>query len=266
MMYVVLFAVAFAAGAINSIAGGGTLLTFPLLIAYGVPSVTANATSTVALVPGSFAAFWGFRKETSGSRLGDAAIFGVSAVGGLAGALLLVHLGNEIFSKLVPWLILGATGLFIVQEPLRRLSLGAQKAVATQAAASESDTSEPPLSARLLAVQFLVAIYGGFFGAASGILMLGVFGLLGYRNIHRMNRLKNLANVGFNTAASATFIIGGHVQWLLAFAMLVGAVVGGYGGAGIAKRIGQKNVKKVVIVVGLVMGVYTLVKTYWLTG
>ncbi len=259
MMYAVLFVVAFAAGAINSVAGGGTLLTFPMLIAYGVPSVTANATSTVALVPGSFAAFWGFRKETSGNRGGDLAIFVVSAVGGLAGALLLVRLGNDTFAKLVPWLILGATTLFILQEPLRRLALRGKTAAADAAPATEPER----MSVRLLAVQFFVAIYGGFFGAASGILMLGVFGLLGYRDIHRMNRLKNLANVGFNTAASATFIIGHHVQWLLALAMLVGSVVGGYGGAGIAKAIGQKNVKRVVIVVGLAMGAYTLIREYW---
>jgi uncharacterized membrane protein YfcA len=252
MMYAILFVVAFAAGAINSVAGGGTLLTFPTLIAYSVPSVVANATSTVALVPGSLAAFWGFRKETSGSRAGDVAIFAVSALGGLSGALLLVHIGDATFSKLVPWLILGATTLFILQEPLRRLAL--------RGASADAPPAPEHLSARLLAVQFLVAIYGGFFGAGSGILMLGVFGLLGFRDIHQMNRLKNLANVGFNTAASATFIIGGHVQWLLALAMLVGAVVGGYGGAGIAKRIGQKNVKRVVIVVGLGMGIYTLFK------
>lgn len=254
MMYAVLFVVAFAAGAINSVAGGGTLLTFPMLIAYGVPSVTANATSTVALVPGSFAAFWGFRKETSGNRRNDVAIFVVSAIGGFAGALLLVRIGNDTFGKLVPWLILGATTLFILQEPLRRLALRGKP--------GESPAEPDSLPIKLLAVQFVVAIYGGFFGAASGILMLGVFGLLGYRDIHRMNRLKNLANVGFNTAASVTFIVGHHVQWLLALAMLVGSVVGGYGGAGIAKRIGQKNVKRVVIVVGLAMGVYTLVKQY----
>lgn len=256
MMYAVLFIVAFAAGAINSVAGGGTLLTFPLLIAYGVPSVMANATSTVALVPGSLAAFWGFRNETSGTRAGDAAMFLVSAVGGLGGALLLVRLGDDTFGRLVPWLILSATALFILQEPLRRLTRGTGAG-----GAPPGDKAEPEhISARLLAVQFVVAIYGGFFGAGSGILMLGVFGLLGYRDIHRMNRLKNLANVGFNTAASATFIVGGHVQWLLALAMLVGAVVGGYGGAGIAKKIGQKNVKRVVIVVGLGMGIYTLFK------
>jgi uncharacterized membrane protein YfcA len=260
MMYFVLFVVAFAAGAVNSVAGGGTLLTFPMLIAYGVPSVTANATSTVALVPGSFAAFWGFRKETSGNRGGDVAIFLVSAAGGLAGALLLVHIGNDMFGKLVPWLILGATTLFILQEPLRRLALRGRTDGAQTAAGGEPKTEPERMTFRLLAVQFFVAIYGGFFGAASGILMLGVFGLLGYRDIHRMNRLKNLANVGFNTAASTTFIVGHHVRWLIALSMLVGSIVGGYGGAGVAKRIGQKNVKRVVIAVGLAMGVYTLVK------
>ncbi len=256
-MYLVLFAVAFAAGAINSVAGGGTLLTFPLLIAYGVPSVRANATSTVALVPGSFSAFLGFRKEAGSTRGSDVAVFVVSAGGGLVGALLLLYVGNDLFAKLVPWLILGATTLFVLQEPLRRLSQRGGSA------GSGLPAPEPErITARLLGVQFLVAIYGGFFGAASGILMLGVLGLLGYHDIHRMNRLKNLANVGFNTAASVTFILGRHVEWTLAAAMLVGAIAGGYGGAGAAKRIGQKNVKRLVIVVGLVMGVYTLLKPH----
>jgi uncharacterized membrane protein YfcA len=249
MMFAVVFAVAFTAGAINSVAGGGTLLTFPLLIAYGIPAVVANATSTVALVPGSMGAFWGFRKDTSTSRSGDVKLVVVSVLGGLVGALVLLRVGNAVFAKLVPWLILSATGLFIAQEPLRRLSAGA------------IDAPEPgDLRPTGLFVQFLVAIYGGFFGAGCGILMLGVFGLLGYRDIHRMNRMKNLANVGFNAAASVTFIVGRQVDWALASSMLLGAVIGGYGGADVAKKIGQKNVKRVVVAVGLSMGVLTLVR------
>jgi uncharacterized membrane protein YfcA len=249
MMFAVIFVVAFAAGAINSVAGGGTLLTFPILIAYGIPAVVANATSTVALVPGSFGAFWGFRKDSSTSPGGDVKLIVVSALGGFVGAAALLRVGNDAFAKLVPWLILSATGLFIAQEPLRRLS------------ARAGDAPEPgDLGPAALFVQLLVAIYGGFFGAGSGILMLGVYGLLGYRDINRMNRMKNLANVGFNAAASVTFIVGRQVDWTLASSMLVGAVIGGYGGAGVAKKIGQKNVKRVVVVVGLSMGILTLVR------
>jgi uncharacterized protein len=240
-------------------AGGGTLLTFPSLIAYGVPSITANATSTVALVPGSLGAFWGYRKEKHAPLSADLRFLIVSAVGGLIGALALLRVGDAIFSKLVPWLILGATVLFILQEPLRRWN--ERRAAHAEKEENPRDASQgfPP---RALIGQFFIGIYGGFFGAGAGILMLAALGLFGLRDIHEMNRLKNLANVAFNTVASITFIVGRHVAWRLALVMMVGAIVGGYGGAGLARAIGQKNVKRIVILVGLGMGVLMLVKTY----
>lgn len=238
-------------------AGGGTLLTFPSLIAYGVPSITANATSTVALVPGSFGAFWGYRKEGHAPLAEDLKFLVVSAIGGLLGALALLRVGDAVFSKLVPWLILSATALFILQEPLRKWNERRSKNVD----AAEMDPNQG-FSKRILVGQFFIGLYGGFFGAGSGILMLAALGFFGMRNMHQMNRLKNLANVAFNTVASITFIIGRHVDWKLAAIMMVGAIVGGYGGAGIAKKIGQQNVKRLVIVVGITMGVYTLAKIY----
>lgn len=257
MFLLVLFAAAFAAGAINSIAGGGTLLTFPSLLAYGVPSIAANATSTVALVPGSFSAFLGFRGSKRAPARDELWFVAVSAVGGLLGALLLLRMGDSAFTHLVPWLIFGATGLFLVQEPLSRW-------LQRRDAGNDGPPPEEPtgFSPALLAGQLVVGVYGGLFGAGSGILMLAGLGLFGLRDIHRMNRLKNLANVAWNTVASITFLAGKHVDLKLAAIMMVGAVVGGYGGAGIAKRIGQANVKRVVIAVGVAIGVYTLVKAY----
>jgi uncharacterized membrane protein YfcA len=254
--WLLLFLAAFAAGMINSIAGGGTLLTFPALLAFGLPSVSANATSTVALVPGSFSAFLGFRESKRFGVATDLQFLGVSAAGGLVGAIALLRLGDALFSKLVPWLILGATLLFILQEPLRHWQ------ERRSGRRTEHDARDGHLPHRALVVQFLIAIYGGFFGAGCGILMLAAFGFLGLGDVYQMNRLKNLANVGFNTIASATFIVAHHVDGPLAALMTVGAAAGGYAGAGAAKRIGPRNVKRTVIAVGLSMSAYTLLKTH----
>lgn len=254
----VLFAAAFFAGIINSLAGGGTLLTFPSLLAYGIAPITANATSTVALVPGSFSSFWGYRKVKHGPLSDDLRFLAVSAVGGLLGALLLLRVGDATFAKLVPWLILGATALFILQEPLRRWREARRAPSPTEVA--RDGAGEFPK--RALFAQFAVGIYGGFFGAGAGIIMLAVLGFFGLKNIHQMNRLKNLAGVTFNAVASITFIIGRHVNWKLAAIMTVGSVIGGYFGANVANFIGEKNVKRFVIAIGLIVGCVTLLKTY----
>jgi uncharacterized membrane protein YfcA len=258
LFLLVLFAAAFFAGIINSLAGGGTLLTFPSLLAYGIPSITANATSTVALVPGSFSSFWGYRKVKHGPLADDLRFLAVSAAGGLIGALALLRVGDATFTKLVPWLILGATVLFVLQEPLRKWR--EKKAPPTAADLLQEGAGAFPK--RALAMQFFVGIYGGFFGAGAGIVMLAVLGFFGLRNIHQMNRLKNLAGVTFNTVASITFIVGRHVDWKLAAIMTVGSVIGGYSGAGVANFIGQKNVRRFVIAIGLVVGLVTFAKIY----
>jgi uncharacterized membrane protein YfcA len=259
LIVLVLFVAAFFAGIINSLAGGGTLLTFPSLLAYGIPSITANATSTIALVPGSFSSFWGYRNVKHGPFADELRFLAVSAAGGLLGAIALLGVGDATFTKLVPWLILGATALFVLQDPLRRWR-EKHKAPDADSVLRDGAGGFPK---RALAAQFLVGIYGGFFGAGAGIVMLAVLGYFGLTNIHQMNRLKNLAGVTFNTVASITFIVGRHVDWKLAAIMTVGSVVGGYSGAGVATFIGEKNVRRFVIAIGLVVGVVTLVKTYY---
>jgi uncharacterized membrane protein YfcA len=259
VIVLVLFVAAFFAGIINSLAGGGTLLTFPSLLAYGIPSITANATSTVALVPGSFSSFWGYRNVKHGPFSDELRFLAVSAAGGLVGAVALLRVGDATFTKLVPWLILGATALFVLQEPLRKWR-EKHKAPETDQVTREGAGGFPK---RALFAQFAVGIYGGFFGAGAGIVMLAVLGYFGLRNIHQMNRLKNLAGVTFNTVASITFIIGRHVDWKLAAIMTVGSVVGGYSGAGVARFIGQKNVRRFVIAIGLVVGIVTFAKIYF---
>jgi len=172
------------AGAVNSIAGGGTLLTFPALLALGVSPVAANATSTVALVPGSLSAFWGYR-GAGGDDRGALLRFGVpSVLGGALGAFLAIRAGDSLFGRLVPWLLFGATGLFVVQDPLRR-----------RFASSGDQPPSRAVHAAIVAFQFLVATYGGFFGAGIGILMLAAMGILGLRDLHQMNRLKTFAAV-----------------------------------------------------------------------
>ena len=247
-----LFAAAFIAGAINSVAGGGTLLTFPALLSVlgGLPngSILANGTSTVALVPGSLSAFWGYRGEMDGDRCLLWTLAVPSLLGGALGAYLATHVSAGLFSHLVPWLIFTATFLFLIQDWVRR-RLG-------QAAALETPLGRLPLGAMLF--QFFVAVYGGFFGAGIGILMLAALGFLGQTNIHRMNGLKNFAAVCINGVGALTFILYRRVDWSLAALMAVAAVAGGLGGAGLARRIGQANVRRIVIAIGLGFGIKTL--------
>ncbi|MBV9849803.1 MAG: sulfite exporter TauE/SafE family protein [Armatimonadetes bacterium] len=253
LTHLFLFAAALLAGAINSVAGGGTLLTFPaLLAAPHVSYVMANATSTVALVPGSVSAFWGYRQEMGRGRRELLWLGLPSLAGGVIGAKLVLRAGDEVFAHLVPWLILGATALFMLNEPVRRW-----------VARGRREEAAPSARQGVLGVmlfQFVVAVYGGFFGAGMGILMLAALGFLGLSNIHHMNGLKNFAAVCINGVAAATFILGGRVNWPLALLMAVGAVLGGYGGAGLARRLGQKNVRRLVVGIGLVIGLAMLVK------
>ena len=242
------------AGAMNALAGGGTVITFPALLAAGVSPVMANATNAVALVPGSLSAGWGFRGElgiNSGRVL--AFLLAASLSGGLLGAWLVVIAGDALFRALVPWLILGATALFIAQEPLRRWR-----------ERRSSERGEKRLEDLnlwgLAAAQFVVAIYGGFFGAGMGILMLAELGFIGLTNIHQMNGLKNFAAVCINGIAAVFFALGHHVVWPLAALMAVGSVLGGSAGAWLAKRIGEAMVRWVIIVIGLGIGAYMLVK------
>jgi len=243
-----LFLAAFVAGAINSVAGGGTLLTFPTLLSIGVSPIAANATSTVALVPGSFSAFYGYRDEMKDSRR-EVLIFALpSLVGGVVGALFVNRVGDRTFATLVPWLIFTATLLFAVQPAVKRWLTTAEE-------------HDPKRRAPFVIVfQLVVATYGGFFGAGMGILMLAALGFLGVRGIHRMNGVKNLAAVCINGVAAITFAVLGRVRWGYALWMAVAALLGGLVGAGLAKRMGEKNVRRLVIAIGAAIGIAMLVR------
>jgi uncharacterized protein len=241
------------AGAMNAVAGGGTLLTFPALIGLGIPPLTANATSTVALWPGSAGSIWGYRKELAGARRWAIGFALPSLLGGLVGALLLLATDEATFSDLVPWLVLGATVLFMGQGPL-----GAWLRRRPGAGDRTSDGTDRFPDARLLAFQFLIGIYGGYFGAGAGILMLAALGLMGLTNIHRMNGLKNWGGLCMNAVAAVTFTMSGLVNWPVALSMAVGAVGGGYLGSRTAQRVSQKTVRMIIIGIGLFSGFWLL--------
>jgi uncharacterized membrane protein YfcA len=240
----VVVSAAFAAGLINSIAGGGTLVSFPALLWTGRDPVLANATNTVALWPASLAGVYGFRRELKGgARL--FLLFGApSLAGGVLGAVLLLRTPSETFARLIPFLILFATLLLAVQEPISR-KLG------------RVEGTQPTRAWWVGAVvfQFLVGVYGGYFGAGIGILMLAALGLLGFSDIHRMNALKNLLAICINGVAAVYFIASGAVIWSDVLLMTFAALAGGYTGARLAYRLGRRFVRIAVIIIGLVMSV-----------
>ncbi len=244
------FGAAFVAGAINSVAGGGTLLSFPVLIWIGLPSITANATSTVGIWPASLGGMWGYRRELKGLTSRSYILIVPSAAGGIIGAVLLRLTPTNVFDRLVPLLILFATFLFMLQEPVQR--------AIRRSGTGHAESRSWVIGAIIF--QFFVALYGGYFGAGIGILMLAALGILGYTDIHQMNGLKNLLALFINGVAALYFVAMGMIQWPWALLMAVGAIAGGYGGAGVARRIGPKAVRRIVVLVGFSMALSLLIR------
>jgi len=243
------FVAAVIAGGINSVAGGGSLVSFPTLIWLGVPPINANATNTAAMWPGTIGSVWGYRRELRGVDPRVYALIVPSVIGGVAGAVLLYRTPEVVFDRLVPVLILFATCLFMAQEPLqRRFNLSAAHAARSH------------WLSWTMVFQLAVGLYGGYFGAGIGILMLAALSLMGHTDIHRMNGLKNLLATCINGVAAAYFVYAGLVIWSDALVMAVGAIVGGVGGAHIARRIGRDAVRRVVIVVGFVMALSLMLR------
>lgn len=244
---------AFFGGVINALAGGGTLLTFPALVAAGMPALAANATSTVALVPGALSSMLGYRGELSGARRWALLLLAPSLAGGATGAWLLLHTPDATFDRVVPWLVLGATALFLAQPTLLAW-------IRRHEADAEDDatlTRRGP-SRALLAWQFLIGVYGGYFGAGVGILMLAALGFMGFLNIHRMNGLKNWGGFCMNLVAALTFAISGIVHWPVALVMAASAAVGGYAGSKGAQRLPKEWVRHSVVLIGFSSGIWLL--------
>ncbi len=196
----------------------------------------------------------GYREVLGGARDWAVRFALPSLLGGLCGALLLLVTPADRFDAVVPWLVLGATALFMAQRPMMRFFKGRH---ANDAPEDDPVLRPPPPS--VLVYQFLVAVYGGYFGAGIGILMLAALGFMGFTNIHRMNGLKAVGGTSANLVAAATFAVTGRVHWPLALAMAAGAIVGGYGGSRLAQRVSQLWVRRAIVAIGLGAGVWLLV-------
>lgn len=225
-----------AAGAINAVAGGGTLVSYPALLWAGLDAIVANTTSTVALLPGSLGGALGFGEELRRSRRWLRLLALPSLVGGLLGALLLLETSPTTFRHLVPYLILGATVLMAVQDPLRRRLRGFRLPVPV-----------------VIVFQLAVGIYGGFFGAGIGILMLAGLIMVGMEDIHEAQAVKNLLALAINGVSAVYFVAMGHVDWVFVPVLALGALAGGFLGARWMRRLDKKLAQRIVVGIGLAM-------------
>lgn len=251
----------FAAGAANSVAGGGSFFSFPAMLAAGVPPVVANASNSVALWPGSLAAAWGYRSELARMRPQLLGLSLAALIGGMAGGLLLLAAGDAHFAQLIPWLLAFATGLFAASP---QIATWLKHRRERQAPASATD--KPPLAAPTHSVagwcaQCLVSVYGGFFGAGMGILMMASLSIAGHEDLHEVNALKNLLSSVVYSITVVTFITAGAISWPHTLVMLVAASAGGYIGVRLARRLQGPWLRRIVIAVGVTLTTYYFLKT-----
>lgn len=246
LQLVLLFFVAILAGILNSVAGGGSFFTVPMMIFSGILPVMANTTSTVALWPGTAASLGAYRRELGQIHLKLIFLLvGTSIIGGILGALLLLHTPQETFVRLLPYLLLVATLIFTFSGMLTKM---------LHARNIDSQAHLPLLTIIGVSVaQFIIAIYGGYFGGGAGILMLATLAMMGMKNIHSMNALKALLGASINGIAVVIFIVAHAVIWPQAILIIVGAIIGGYSGASFARKIEQKWIRYFVIAIGFTM-------------
>jgi len=261
---ILLFFAALVAGGLNSVAGGGSFISFPTLTFTGVPLIPANATNTIALWPGSVASVGAYRRELARQNRTVVILLSIiSLIGGLLGAILLIRTPPQTFARLLPFLMLIATLLF---------TFGGSVTKRLRERFNAKDISDPanhhigvPMLVMIGTIQLIIATYGGYFGGGIGILMLASFALMGMQNIHTMNGLKTLMASFINGIAVVAFIINGLIVWPEALVMICGAIIGGYGGASVAQKMPPKLVRRFVIVVGIVMTIYFFYR-YYLQG
>ena len=247
MDYVLLVIVALIAGTINSVAGGGSFFTFPALVFIGVPPVVANASSTVALFPASFASAWAYRKDRE--DFGDVSFLWmafVSIAGGTIGAVVLLTLPEAAFDFIIPWLLLLATLAFAF-GPYLMLKLQREAKLN---------------SGVFFAVQFVAAIYGGYFGGAVGLILLSFWGLFGFTDLRMLNANKTLLAGLMNAAAVVIFVSAGRVSWTETLVMLAAAITGGYFGARAARRANPALVRVIITIVSVGVTITFFVRSY----
>lgn len=250
LSYLLIALAAVAAGAVNALAGGGTLITFPALTAVGIPVVAANVTNTVALSPGYLGATLAQKAEILDQRRRLTYLLPVAALGGLIGGLLLLNTSEKLFRELVPFLILLASLLLAVQEPLRR-RLVARAARSGGGARHEGWAAVPV---------FFAAIYGGYFGAGLSVIILAVLGLSLDDNLTRLNALKQALAFTTNMTAAMLFLFSGQVVWSAALVMAGGALAGGALGGRLAGRIRPATLRRVVVVIGVIVSIIYFVR------
>ncbi len=247
--FTLLGAAAFAAGVLNAIAGGGSFLTFPALVYAGIPPIAANATSALAVSPGYLGGVWGFRTELGAlDRSLMRREIGVSALGGVCGAVLLLVTPARLFSGLVPWLLLFATLLFMLGPALARHNQNAHPGAGDLAA-----WHTPAL--------FAVAVYGGYFNGGLGILLMALYTLSGETRLNTVNALKNLNSFVLSVLSVAAFAWAGAIVWHEAALMMVAATMGGFAGARLARRLPVPWVRSIVIATGLAMSTVFFLRT-----
>jgi uncharacterized protein len=235
---------------VNAVAGGGSLISFPAALAAGLSPVSASATNTVAMAPGVLASALAYRRELGPNRRLAVLLVGPAIVGALAGAVLLVSAPARAFELVVPWLVLAATLLVVARDVLERKT---------------TRLLAPPSRTRTLAAAFavaLLAVYGGYFGAGIGIMLLALLALLGRMSIHQMNAVKTLIVGSINAAAALYFVLTGAADLQAAAAMAAGAILGGYGAASIARRVEPKLVSWLVGAIGVSLSVLLAVRYY----
>jgi uncharacterized membrane protein YfcA len=241
-----------AAGSVNAVAGGGTLITFPTLLFFGIDPKIANATSTLALVIGTSGSIFGYRRHIEPVKSWLSSFLPVSVVGGLIGGLLLTRTDSGTFARLVPFLILFATLLFLAQAPVRRLFKFADLGAAVP---------RRTLSGAII-FQFVVSVYGGYFGAGIGILMLAALGFIGLNNIYEMNTLKTILGSVINLVAAIWFIYAGLIDWPRTGVMTLGAMAGYFLGAHYSQQIAPARVRAIITAVGFILSVLTFYQQF----
>ncbi|MCQ4041171.1 sulfite exporter TauE/SafE family protein [Streptantibioticus rubrisoli] len=235
------FAAGVGAGTINAVVGSGTLLTFPVLLAVGLPPVTANVSNTLGLVPGSVSAVIGYRRELAGLRAPLVRLGPASLIGGLVGALLLLTLPAGIFATVVPVFIAAALVLVVLQPRIARA-----------VAARRGNAAQQKTSWVLVAGVFATGVYGGYFGAAQGVLLIGLLGTLLHEDLQRINAVKNVLALLVNGVAAVVFLFVAHFDWSAVLLIAAGSVIGGQAGARLGRRLSSTVLRVVIVAVGLV--------------
>ena len=248
--YLIIGLAALAAGAVNAVAGGGTLISFPVMTALGMPPVAANVTNTVALCPGFIGGTFAQRRDLSGQGPRLWVLLPIAALGGVAGGVILLYSGDSVFRAVVPYLILSASVLLAAQDRLRDWML--RRGGRAAGGSSEMARAAVPVG--------FAAVYGGYFGAGLGVILLATLGLFLADSLTRLNALKQALSFSANLAAAVFFVFSGQVVWSVALVMAMGALIGGSIGGHFVSRVSPAALRRVVVAIGFVVGVSYLMK------